>query len=80
MGETEPDVGLSDAAGGRAAGRLAARFALAFARDERGATSIEYGLIVSLIFLVVVSAMTAFGNSATRVFNNAFNSINSAAS
>lgn len=49
-------------------------------RDERGATSIEYGLIVSLIFLVIVTSMTAFGNSATRVFNTAFNAINGAAS
>ncbi len=80
MGETKPDVGLSDASSGRPAGRLAARFALAFARDERGATSIEYGLIVSLIFLVIVTSLTAFGNSATRVFNTAFNAINGAAS
>ena len=78
MGKTKPDVGLSDAAGGRTAGRLAARFALAFARDERGATSIEYGLIVSLIFLVAVSAMTAFGNRSTTIFNTALNAINSA--
>ena len=78
MGKTKPDVGLSDAAGGRTAGRLAARFALTFARDERGATSIEYGLIVSLIFLVAVSAMTAFGNRSTTIFNTALNAINSA--
>jgi pilus assembly protein Flp/PilA len=80
VGKTKPDVGLSDAAGGRSVGRLAARFALAFARDEGGATAIEYGLIVSLIFLVIVTSMSAFGNSATRVFNTAFNAINGAAS
>jgi pilus assembly protein Flp/PilA len=57
---------------------LAARSALAFLRDERGATAIEYGLIVSLIFLVVVGSMTAFGNHATGVFIGAANAINSA--
>jgi pilus assembly protein Flp/PilA len=57
---------------------MVARFALAFVRDEGGATAIEYGLIVSLIFLVVVSSMTAFGNRASGVFNTAANAINSA--
>jgi pilus assembly protein Flp/PilA len=80
VGKTKPDVGLSDAAGGRSAGRLAARFALAFARDERGATSIEYGLIVSLIFLVIVTSVSAFGTHATAIFNTAFNAISSAGS
>jgi pilus assembly protein Flp/PilA len=37
--------------------------------DRSGATAIEYGLILSLIFLVVVTAMTSFGNSATTMFN-----------
>ena len=52
MGQTEPNGGLSDAAGRRAAGRLAARSCSeALAGDQSGATAIEYGLIVSLIFL-----------------------------
>lgn len=42
-----------------------------FLTDESGATAIEYGLIISLIFLVVVSAMTAFGNKASEIFNTA---------
>lgn len=57
---------------------MAARFALSFSRDRSGATAIEYGLIVSLIFLVAVSAMTSFGTHATGVFNAAAAAINSA--
>ncbi len=40
-----------------------------FLRDESGATAIEYGLIVALVFLVAVSAMTAFGTSMTTMYN-----------
>jgi pilus assembly protein Flp/PilA len=57
---------------------VVARSALAFARDEAGATAIEYGLIVSLIFLIVVGSMTAFGNHAANVINGAATAINSA--
>ena len=30
-------------------------------RDERGAVATEYGLILTLVVLVIVVAMTAFG-------------------
>ena len=49
-----------------------ARFLSQFRRDESGATAIEYGLIISLIFIVIVSAVTAFGNKASSIFNTAF--------
>jgi pilus assembly protein Flp/PilA len=39
------------------------------ATDESGATAIEYGLIVALIFLVCVSAITAFSNSTKNMYN-----------
>lgn len=42
-----------------------------FVADEAGATSIEYGLIASLIFLVIVTTLTAFGKQASGVFNTA---------
>lgn len=48
-----------------------------FGHDERGATSLEYGLIISLIFLVILSAVTAFGNHSSGVFNKAMNAIRS---
>jgi len=55
MGETKPNGGLSDAAGRRSLGRVAARFALRLMADESGATAIEYGLIISLVFLAIVA-------------------------
>lgn len=52
-----------------------ARFLSRLLRNESGATALEYGLIISLIFLVIVSAVTAFGNTATDIFNTAFKAI-----
>jgi pilus assembly protein Flp/PilA len=37
--------------------------------DKRGATAIEYGLIVSLIFLVVIGGIGTFGQNMTTMFN-----------
>jgi len=63
VGETRPDERLSNAARGRPPGRLAARLSLkAFARDQRGTTAIEYGLIIALVFLIIVTSVTVFGN------------------
>jgi pilus assembly protein Flp/PilA len=71
MGETDQTRGLSDAAGGRPARGLALRFSLkAFAADQSGATAIEYGLIISLIFLVCVTAIGTFSGNAVAMFNN----------
>jgi Flp pilus assembly pilin Flp len=39
-----------------------------YARNERGATAVEYGLMVSLIALVIVVAVTAFGSSVLGLF------------
>lgn len=41
----------------------------AFRDDENGATSIEYGLIVALIFLAVVSAIRAYSNSTSDMYS-----------
>jgi pilus assembly protein Flp/PilA len=46
-----------------------------FLSDESGATAIEYGLIISLIFLTIVTAVTAFGNQSSGMFNSAMNAI-----
>ena len=49
---------------------MAARYSLAaFLRDESGATAIEYGMIISLIFLVVVGAFTHFAGNFTLVMD-----------
>lgn len=40
-----------------------------FLGDDRGATSIEYALIGSLICLVIISAVGAVGTNLTPIFN-----------
>ncbi len=40
-----------------------------FVQDESGATAIEYGLILCLIFLAIVTALSAFGAATTDKFN-----------
>ena len=39
-----------------------------FARDESGATAIEYGLIAALISVVIITAVTSVGTSLTGIF------------
>ena len=39
------------------------KFIARFAKDESGATAIEYGLIVALIAVVIITAFTAVGNN-----------------
>ena len=34
-----------------------------FAKDETGATAIEYGLIAALVSVAAIGALTAMGNS-----------------
>lgn len=54
------------------------RFISRFRQDETGATSLEYGLIISLIFLVILSALTAFGGTGSGIFNSAMNTLKTA--
>ena len=39
-----------------------------FAKDESGATAIEYGLIASLISIAIVAALTTLGGKLTTTF------------
>lgn len=38
------------------------------ARDQRGASAVEYALIVSLIALVIVGAVAAFGGAVAGLY------------
>jgi len=49
-----------------------------FLRDQSGATAIEYGLIISLIVVVILTALTAFGGASTGLFNTAMDTLRSA--
>ncbi len=41
-----------------------------FAKNESGATAIEYGLIAALIAVVIISAVTAVGTNLKTKFTN----------
>jgi pilus assembly protein Flp/PilA len=50
----------------------------AFWANESGATAIEYGLIAALVFLVIVTSVTAFGNKTTGIMNSVSAAIDAA--
>ncbi len=39
-------------------------------RDASGATAVEYGLILSLVFLAMIGAVQTFGTTATGMWND----------
>ena len=41
-----------------------------FAKDESGATAIEYGLIASLIAVAIIAAVTTLGTKLTATFGS----------
>jgi pilus assembly protein Flp/PilA len=46
------------------------------AKDERGASLVEYALLVALIAVVCIAAITLLGNNASTKFESVGNSIN----
>ena len=46
-----------------------------FMQEEEGQTLVEYGLLVSLIALVVIAVLTLLGSKIKTVFNNANNAL-----
>lgn len=40
-----------------------------FAANESGATAIEYGLIISLIFLAILASVNSVAGGTTALFN-----------
>jgi pilus assembly protein Flp/PilA len=49
--------------------RVLSRILRSFAANESGATAIEYGLICSLIFLAIVSAISAVADGTVAMYN-----------
>ena len=41
-----------------------------FAKNESGATAIEYGLIAALISVVIITAITTLGKNLTNTFTS----------
>jgi len=50
-----------------------------FAKDESGATAIEYGLIAALVSVAAIGALTAMGGSLSSMFNTVSSALSSAA-
>ena len=46
---------------------------LALVTDERGATSIEYALIASLLSIVILTAVQQVGTNLNNIFNSVAN-------
>ena len=45
------------------------KFVTRFVKDESGATAIEYGLIVALIAVVIITAVTTIGTNLKTAFS-----------
>lgn len=48
---------------------MAARRLIKFMKSERGATAVEYGLIVSIMIVGLLGALNLFSQSNSQVFN-----------
>jgi pilus assembly protein Flp/PilA len=44
-------------------------------RDDRGATAVEYGLMVALIAIVIIAAVTLLGTRLSSLFNSVSTSV-----
>jgi pilus assembly protein Flp/PilA len=44
-------------------------------REDRGATAVEYGLLVALVAAVIVAAVVLFGHKIVDIFNGTTNAI-----
>ncbi len=47
-----------------------------FLQEEEGQTLVEYGLLISLIALVVIGVLTVFGAKIKNTFNKAADNMN----
>jgi pilus assembly protein Flp/PilA len=47
----------------------------AMARTERGASAVEYGLLVALIAIAIIVAVTLLGGNLSAIFDKTANSI-----
>jgi pilus assembly protein Flp/PilA len=50
----------------------------AILEDRSGATAVEYGLILALIVLAMISALNTFANSTVNMWNNVSSKMESA--
>ena len=55
------------------------RFLARLGRDAGGATAVEYGLILALIFVTILGGVSALGNGVTGSWSSLANTVTSAA-
>ena len=55
------------------------RFLTKLGRDASGATAIEYGLILALIFVAMLGGVSALGGGVSGAWSSISNSVSSAA-
>ena len=47
----------------------------AISKSERGASAVEYGLLVALIAIIIIAAVTLLGGNLSNIYNKTANSI-----
>jgi len=52
-----------------------ARFQSQVVGRERGATAVEYGLMVALIAIIIIVAVALLGTNLSNIFQNTANSV-----
>jgi pilus assembly protein Flp/PilA len=50
--------------------RMTSLAAKALRADDRGVTSVEYGIMVALIAIVIITAVALVGTNLSNLFNN----------
>ena len=55
--------------------KFIAKFQARMATAERGATAVEYGLMVALIAIVIIVAVALLGNNLSGLFNKVAGSV-----
>jgi pilus assembly protein Flp/PilA len=55
--------------------RIANFAARAFRADDRGVTSVEYGIMVALIAIVIITAVALVGTNLSALFNKVAGSL-----
>ena len=58
---------------------IKAHMLMAQAKNDRGATAVEYGLIVALIAIVIIAALLFLGPQLSNIFGEAGSEVSSAA-
>ena len=68
---------MSPRAGTKYLGGVTSKMLNRFFIEEEGQTLVEYGLLISLIALVVIAVLTLLGKRVYNTFNSAANAITS---